>query len=130
MQGWEKSIFDCDILYFLFIECTKAFTFFNECRIWPCLYFFFGAIRYSILFIQVTSSHFSKIKIIVGMSLPCFCGKKFLVTKKKIFNSKVASHNTMSVVCKLPYECEDIKKILGAHREMLSVISITIWFIL
>ena len=40
-QGWEKSIFDCDILYFLFIECTGAFTFLNEYRIWTCLYFFF-----------------------------------------------------------------------------------------
>ena len=29
-QGWEKSIFDCDILYFLFIECTGALTFLNE----------------------------------------------------------------------------------------------------
>ena len=27
------SIFDCDILYFLFIECTGAFTFLNEYRI-------------------------------------------------------------------------------------------------
>ena len=39
-QGWEKSIFDIDILYFLFIECIGAFTFLNEYRIWPCLYFF------------------------------------------------------------------------------------------
>ena len=29
-------------------------------------------ILYSILFIQVTLPHFSKFKIIVGMSLPCF----------------------------------------------------------
>ena len=43
-----QSIFDCDILYFLFIECTGAFTFLNEYRIWPRLYFFFGSIRYSI----------------------------------------------------------------------------------
>ena len=26
-QGWEKSIFNCNILYFLFIECTGALTF-------------------------------------------------------------------------------------------------------
>ena len=30
-------------------------------------------IPYSFLFVQVTLSHFSKFKIIVGMSLPCFC---------------------------------------------------------
>ena len=53
-----------DILYFLLIECTGAFTFLNEFRIWPCLDFFFGAIRYSIFdsFGPVTSSHFSKFK--------------------------------------------------------------------
>ena len=63
-----------DILYFLFIECIGAFTFLNEYRIWPCLYYFSALfdIPYSILFVQVTSSHFSKFKIIVGMSLPCF----------------------------------------------------------
>ena len=38
-QGWEKSIFDIAILYFLFIECNGALTFFNEYQIWPCLYF-------------------------------------------------------------------------------------------
>ena len=74
-QGWEKSIFDCDILYFLFIECTGAFTFLNEYRIWPCLYFFPEQFDfpYSILFVQVTLSHFSKFIIIVGISLSCFC---------------------------------------------------------
>ena len=30
-------------------------------------------IPYSIFFVQVTLFHFSKFKIIVGMSLPCFC---------------------------------------------------------
>ena len=37
---------------------------------------FFSAqfdISYSILFVQVTLSYVSKFKIIVGMSLPCFC---------------------------------------------------------
>ena len=37
---------------------------------------FFSAqfdIPYSILFVQVTLSHFSELKIIVGMSLSCFC---------------------------------------------------------
>ena len=50
--------------------------FLNEYRIWPCLYFIFSAqfdIPYSILFVQVTLSHISKFKIIVGMSFPCFC---------------------------------------------------------
>ena len=28
---------NCNILYFLFIECTGAFTFLNKYRIWPCL---------------------------------------------------------------------------------------------
>ena len=37
-----QSIFDINILYFLFIECIGAFTFLNEYRIWPCLYFFSG----------------------------------------------------------------------------------------
>ena len=39
------------------------------------LLFFFGAVRNSIFdyFGQVTLSHFSKFKIIFGMSLPCFC---------------------------------------------------------
>ena len=35
--------------------------------------YFFGAIRYLILFVQVTLSHFTKFKIIVGMSLPRLC---------------------------------------------------------
>ena len=71
---------------------------------------FFSAqfdIPYSILFVQVTLSHFSKFKIIVGMSLACFllinfiCAKK---NKKKIFNCKVASHILcLSFVCKLPH---------------------------
>ena len=30
-------------------------------------------IPYSIIFVQVTLSHISKFRIIVGMSLPCFC---------------------------------------------------------
>ena len=34
IQGWEKTIvidiIDCDILHFLFIECTGAFTFLND----------------------------------------------------------------------------------------------------
>ena len=51
-RGSEKSIFDCDILYFLFIECTITFTFLNEYGIWSCLYFFFGSIRYSIFFLS------------------------------------------------------------------------------
>ena len=68
----------CDILYFLFVECTGAFSFLNEYRIRPCLYlfFFFSAqidIPYSILFVQVTLSHFSQFKITVGISLPWFC---------------------------------------------------------
>ena len=40
------------------------------------LYVFFSAqfdIPYSIIFVLVTLSHFSKFNIIVGMSLPCFC---------------------------------------------------------
>ena len=40
------------------------------------LFFFFSAqfdIPYSILFAKVTLSHFSKFKLIVGMSLPRFC---------------------------------------------------------
>ena len=75
IQGWEKSIFDCDILYFLFIACIEAFTFLNGYRIWPCLYLFSAQfhIPYSVLFVQITLSHFSKFKIIVGMPLPCFC---------------------------------------------------------
>ena len=40
-----KSIFDIDILYFLFIECIGAFTFLNEYRIWSCLYFFSAEIN-------------------------------------------------------------------------------------
>ena len=48
VQGWEKSIFDSAILYFLFIECIGAFNFMDKYRVWPCLYFFFGAIPYSI----------------------------------------------------------------------------------
>ena len=81
-QGREKSIVGLIdiysllfVLYFLFIECTGVFTFLNEYRIWPCLYFFLVQfdIPYSNLFVQVTLSHFSKFKIIVGMSLPCLC---------------------------------------------------------
>ena len=63
-----SSIFDIDILCFLFIECIGAFTFLNEYRIWPCLYFFFGLNRYSILFVQIILSYFSKFKVLVGMS--------------------------------------------------------------
>ena len=43
---------------------------------WPGLYFVLSAqfdIPYPILFVQVTLSYFSKFKVIVGMSLPCFC---------------------------------------------------------
>ena len=46
---------------------------------------FFSAqfdIPYSILFAKVTLSHFSKFKIIVGMSLPCFADKFFCAKKK------------------------------------------------
>ena len=80
---------------------------------------FFSAqfdIPYSILF-QVTLSHFSKVKIIVGMPLPSFADNFFVPkkNKKKIFNSKVAWHQSChilcpSFVCKLPRECEDITK--------------------
>ena len=47
---------------------------------------FFSArfdIPYSILFVQITLSHFSKFKIIVGMSLPVFTDKFFLCQKKQ-----------------------------------------------
>ena len=86
---------------------------------WPCLYFFLAQfdIPYSILFVQVTSSHFSKFKIIVGMSLPCFFFFFWTKQNKKSFNSKVASHNMLcpSFVCRLSvsyilHECEDITK--------------------
>ena len=45
------------------------------------LLFFFALfdIPYSILFVQVTLSHFSKFEIIVGMLLPCLI---FFVPKK------------------------------------------------
>ena len=74
-KNWLQSIFGGDILYFLFIECPGAFTFLNEYRTKPRLHSFLAQfdIPYLILFVQVTLSHFSKFKIIVGMSLPCFC---------------------------------------------------------
>ena len=61
-QGWKKLIviivIDCDILYFLFIECTGAFTLSNEYGTDHGLVFtFFSAhfdIPYLILFVQVT----------------------------------------------------------------------------
>ena len=53
-KGWEKLIvinIRLHILYFMFIECTGAFTLLNDYRIWLSLYFFFSAqfdIPYSI----------------------------------------------------------------------------------
>ena len=81
-------------------------------------------IPYSILFVQVTLSHFSKFEIIVGISLPClfllihlFCAKK---KQKTIFNSKVTSHVGLlcpSFACKLPYRMNvrTSQNMLGAH---------------
>ena len=81
---------------------------------------FFSAqfdISYSILFVQVTLSHFSnfKISLIVGMSSLFLLINFFFVpkktTKNRIFNSKVASHILCPLfVCKLPHECVDITK--------------------
>ena len=50
-----------------------------------------GAIRYSIFdsFVQVTLSHYSKFKIIVGMSLPCFADIYFLCQKKSFSIAKL-----------------------------------------
>ena len=77
-------------------------------------------IPYSIFFLQVTLSLFSKFKMIVGISLGYLVfADKFFVPKKKIFNSKVAWHILCSsFVCKLLHECKDIKKkkMLGVHR--------------
>ena len=117
MQGWENR------LYSNRYSIAIVFTFCSSNALEPllfwmstlCLYFFFGAMRYSIiLFVQVILSHFSEFKIIVGRSLSCFCWKFFLCqkkTQKKICNSKVALHiQCPSFVCKLPHECEDITK--------------------
>ena len=106
--GLGKSVFDCDIPYFLFIKCTGAFTFLNQYRICLVLTFFSAQfdIPYSILFVQVTLSHFSKFYdrrcvITLFLLMNFFCAKK----QKKIY-SKVASH----YVRKLPHECDDITK--------------------
>ena len=59
-------------------------------------------IPYSILFVQVTFSHFSIFKIIVGMSLPCFllinifCAKK--TNKKRVL---IANLHCIDYVCHL-----------------------------
>ena len=78
-QSWEKLIvIDIRLRYSsLFVHRMHwSLYFLNEYRKWPCLFFFFSAqfdIPYSILFVRVTLSHYSKFKIIVGMSFPCFC---------------------------------------------------------
>ena len=48
-------------------------------------------IPYSILFVQVALSHFSKFKIIVGMSLPCFCFQDSVHIFKALFSSCLRS---------------------------------------
>ena len=60
------------LLFCMSIEYSLVFTFFSAQFDIP----------YSILF-QIILYHFGKFKIIVGMSLPCFCRKFFCAKKKK-----------------------------------------------
>ena len=79
-QGWKKSIM-IDIrlrysLFFVYRMHWSLYFFESVSNMALSLLFFFSAqfdIPYSILFVQVTLSHFSKFKIIVVMSFTCFC---------------------------------------------------------
>ena len=81
-QGWEKSIvIDIRLRYsLLFVHRMHWNLYFFECAsnmTLSFLFFFFFSAQFdipcSILFVQVTLSHFGKFKITVGMSLLCFC---------------------------------------------------------
>ena len=105
-----QPIFDCDILYFLSIECTGAFTFLNEYRIWPCLHFFFLSAQFYIrfflsrlLYFTLVNLKYSSVCHYLVFADNCFfffCSKK---TKKKDFELQSCSASimsyTMSVVC-------------------------------
>ena len=110
---YSIAIFDCDILYFLFIECNGAFAFLNEYRIMPCLYFSSAQfdIPYSILF--------NRRYVITLFLLTNFFGTKKEKTKKKILKAKLLiGLLSPSFVFKLPHECEDITK--NARRTPLN----------
>ena len=82
---------------------------------------------------QVTLSHFSKFKIIVGMSLPCFADIFFYAKKRMIFNSYcklLRIYYVRRLSDSYRMNVRTSQKMLGIHLEMLSVISITIFFIL
>ena len=119
--------FDCDILYFLFIECTGAFTFLNEyriCLVFIYLFFFFSAqfnIPYSILFVQVTLSLFSKFKIIVGPCHYLVFADMFFVPPKKILIAKLLRINNVVFYVRRLSESNRMnvrssQKMLGVHR--------------
>ena len=94
-------------------ECGLVYTFFSAQ---------FGN-PYSIIFVQVTLSRFSKFKMIVGMSLPCFADKFFFVpTTKKIKKKRfliakllrIYYVRSLSVSCRMNVRTSS--KMLGVHR--------------